>query len=104
MATMFVRHSVKAFGTWKTAYDEFDAERKTMGVTGHGVFQAEGNPNDVTVYHEFESMDAAKSFAGTKGMMLYGSLTAPTLRRPRPSRPPTWLGGTAGSGRCRTRC
>jgi quinol monooxygenase YgiN len=65
MATLFVRHKVKEFTAWKAAYDAFDAERKTMGVTGHGVYQADGNPNDVTVYHEFENMEKAKTFAGS---------------------------------------
>jgi quinol monooxygenase YgiN len=62
MATLFVRHDVADFGVWKQAYDAFDAERMTMGVVGDGVYQAEGNPNDVTIYHHFESMDAAKAF------------------------------------------
>lgn len=65
MATLFVRHDVKDFGAWKAAYDAFDSERKTMGVTGHGVFQADGNPNEVTVFHEFDNMDAAKKFTGS---------------------------------------
>ena len=65
MATLFVRHKVKEFSIWKAAYDAFDAERKTMGVTSHGVYQTDENPGDVTVYHEFESMDAAKAFAGS---------------------------------------
>jgi len=63
MATLFVRHDVADFGTWKQAYDAFDAERKTMGVVGDGVYQADGDPNNVTAYHHFESMDAAKAFA-----------------------------------------
>jgi quinol monooxygenase YgiN len=62
MATLFVRHEVADFGAWKRAYEEFDAERQGMGVTGHGVYQADGNPNDVTIYHHFDNMDAAKSF------------------------------------------
>jgi hypothetical protein len=65
MATLFVRHTVADFATWKKGYDAFDAERKTMGVTGDGVYQADGNGNDVTVYHEFATMDAAKAFAGS---------------------------------------
>jgi quinol monooxygenase YgiN len=65
MATMFARHTVKDFAAWKKAYNEFDAMRKKMGVTGAGAFQADSNPNDVTVYHEFASMDAAKEFAGS---------------------------------------
>jgi len=66
MATLFVRHNVADFGQWKRAYDAFDEERRSMGVTGHGVYQTDGNPNDVTVYHDFESMDAAKAFAGSE--------------------------------------
>jgi hypothetical protein len=31
-------------------------------VTGHGVYQTDGNPNDVTVYHHFDTIDAAKAF------------------------------------------
>lgn len=65
MTRMFVRHNVKDFKVWKEAYDQFDAERKTMGVTGHGAYQADGNPNDVTVYHDFDSLSAAKQFAGS---------------------------------------
>ena len=63
MATLFARHKVKEFDAWKIAYDAFNAERKTMGVTEHGIYQAADNPNDVTVYHEFDNMDAAKAFA-----------------------------------------
>jgi quinol monooxygenase YgiN len=62
MATIFVRHRVADFATWNRAYDDFDAERATMGVTGHGVYQVDGEPNEVVLYHHFESMDAAKTF------------------------------------------
>ena len=83
MATLFVRHEVKEFGTWKEPYDAFDAGRKTMGVTGHGAYQADGNPNDVTVYHHFDSMDAAKAFADSdrlkKVMESAGVVGAPDI-------------------------
>jgi hypothetical protein len=62
MATLFVRHEVSDFETWKQAYEEFDAERRSMGVTGHGAYQADGDPNNVTVYHHFDTMEAAKAF------------------------------------------
>jgi hypothetical protein len=63
LATLFVRHTVGDYAAWRKAYDEFDATRRGMGVTSDGVYQLEGNPNDVTIYHEFNSMDAAKAFA-----------------------------------------
>lgn len=65
MATLFVRHNVADFGAWKKTYDAFDTERRSMGVTGDGVYQADGNANDVTVYHRFDSMEKAKSFASS---------------------------------------
>lgn len=63
MATLFVRHNVKDFDAWKAAYDAFDKERAEMGVTAQGVYQGDGNANDVTAYHHFDSMEAAKAFA-----------------------------------------
>ena len=62
MATLFVRHDVADFATWKQSYDDFETERSALGVTGHGVYQADGKPNSVTIYHHFDSMEAAKSF------------------------------------------
>ena len=29
---------------------------------GHGAYQADGDPNNVTIHHHFDSMDAAKAF------------------------------------------
>ena len=66
MAVLFVRHTVADYTAWRKAYDDFDDQRSSLGVTGHGVFQLDGDPNDVTVYHEFSSMDAAKAFAGSE--------------------------------------
>jgi hypothetical protein len=60
---MFARHEVENFDAWKAAYDAFDEERTSMGVTGHGVYQMDGDPRQVTIYHHFDSMDAAKKFA-----------------------------------------
>jgi hypothetical protein len=65
MATLFVRHTVADYAAWRKMYDEFDAKRKSMGVTSDGVYQLDGNPNDVTIYHEFNTMDAAKALAAS---------------------------------------
>jgi hypothetical protein len=65
MATLFVRHTVADYAAWRKGYDEFDAKRRSMGVTSDGVYQLDGNPNDITIYHEFNSMDAAKAFAAS---------------------------------------
>ena len=68
MPTLFVRHNVADYAAWRKVYDEFDPRRRELGVTSHGVYQADGNPNDVTVYHEFDSMDKAKSFVSSSDL------------------------------------
>ncbi len=65
MIRMFVRHPVTDFATWKHAYDAFDTERKGMGVIGDAVFQAADNPNDVTAWHDFQTLDAAQGFVSS---------------------------------------
>jgi hypothetical protein len=73
--------------------DAFDETRRGMGVTGDAVYQAVGNPNDVTVTHDFESEDAAKailSSAELKGAMenagVVGERRSGSHRRPRAGR------------------
>jgi quinol monooxygenase YgiN len=61
MVRLFIRHDVADYDTWRVGYDAFDETRRGMGVTGDAVYQAVGNPNDVTVTHDFESEDAAKA-------------------------------------------
>jgi hypothetical protein len=72
MARLFIRHSVTDYEVWRKAYDDFDSERKTLGVTGHAVFQSADNPNDITAWHDFATTENAKSFASSgrlKGVM-----------------------------------
>ena len=72
MVRLFIRHDVADYGTWREGYDAFDEKRRGMGVTGDAVYQAVGNPNDVTVTHDFESEDAAQALVSSselKGAM-----------------------------------
>ena len=65
MVTMFVRHEVKDFAQWKQFYDGLGAMQQRLGVTAKSVFRAADNPNDVTVTHDFASIEAAQAFAGS---------------------------------------
>jgi heme-degrading monooxygenase HmoA len=62
MIRVFVRHPVADFAKWKKAYDDFDSERKGMGVVGHAVFKSADDPNDVTVVHDFKTLESAREF------------------------------------------
>lgn len=62
---VFVRHEVADYGTWKKAYDGFATMQKKMGVIYKAVYQSVDDPNDVTVIHDFHSLDKAKAFAAS---------------------------------------
>jgi hypothetical protein len=62
---MFVRHTVADHAAWRSVYDSIDGERAAMGVTGHAVFQLVSDANDVTVSHDFATLEAAEAFAGS---------------------------------------
>ena len=62
---LFVRHEVNDYAAWRKAYNEFDKTRRKLGVTAQAVYQSTDNPNDVTVTHDFKSVDKAKAFAAS---------------------------------------
>lgn len=65
MIRMFIRHDVEDYQQWRKAYDDFDEERRGMGVTGDSVFVGAGDDKDVTVWHDFDSLETALAFAGS---------------------------------------
>lgn len=66
MVRMFVVHSVNEYGDWKQAYDAFDEERRTMGVTGHAVHRSLEDPNEVTIWHDFATREAGEAFVSSE--------------------------------------
>jgi hypothetical protein len=66
MVRLFIRHSVDDYEAWRKVYDEFDAQRRPMGVTDDAVFQAIDNPNEVTLWHDFSSAEAARAFTSSE--------------------------------------
>jgi hypothetical protein len=65
---MYVRHDVTDYAAWRKIYDAFDAERRRLGVTAQAVYQSVDNPNDVTVWHDFKTSEAAKAFASSPNL------------------------------------
>jgi hypothetical protein len=83
MATMFVRHTISDYKAWRKAHDDFAPVQKAKGVMAQAVYQAADNPNDITVTHEFGSVEAAQAFAKSdelkKAMQRAGVVGAPTI-------------------------
>ena len=63
MVRLFVHHQVTDFPTWIETYEACEEDRAGFGVLDHAVFRSTDDPNDVTVFHDFESLEAAKTFA-----------------------------------------
>jgi hypothetical protein len=83
MATMFIRHQVADYAAWRRVYDGLEPVQKAGGVTAEDVYQAVGDPNDVTVTHDFATIEAAQAFAGSAelraAMHDAGVVGAPTV-------------------------
>jgi len=83
MTTLFVRHQVNDYATWRAVYDGFEATRARLGVQAASVYQAADDPRDLTLTHEFATLDAAQAFSGSpelhEAMHAAGVQGAPTL-------------------------
>jgi len=83
MATLFVRHTVADYATWRRIFDDFATTQKALGVTDKAVYQAADNANDITVTHDFATLEAAEAFAGSQelkaAMHDAGVTSAPTI-------------------------
>jgi ABC-type sugar transport system substrate-binding protein len=62
---MFVRHEVADYGAWRKTYNAFAPTQKKLGVIYQAVYQSTENANDVTVIHDFHSLEKAKAFAAS---------------------------------------
>ena len=65
MTTLFVRHQVADYAKWRAVYDSFAKTQKALGVQDQAVYQAVEDPNDITVRHEFATIEAAQAFRGS---------------------------------------
>ena len=65
MVRLFVRHSVSNYDNWRKIFDEFAPTARTMGVMEPSVLRSVDDPSDVTVTHDFESVEKARAFVGS---------------------------------------
>ena len=68
MVRLFVRMKVADYETWRQVYDQFYGERVDMGVMGAAAFQLVDDPNDVTVWHDFETAEVARAFVSSDAL------------------------------------
>ena len=62
MITLFEHATVDDFDAWHKVFVDFAPTLKAKGVVASSVYRSVENPNDVTVMHEFATLDEAKAF------------------------------------------
>ena len=62
---MIERHEVSNDATWRKAFDRFAPTHNKLRVMGKAVYPPVDGPNDVTVMHDFRSLEKAKAFAAS---------------------------------------
>jgi quinol monooxygenase YgiN len=81
MVRMFARHQVADYDAWRKVYDAFD--RESLGVRSHAVYQTLDDPNEVTVWHDFDDRASAESFTTSETLKTVmteaGVLGAPNI-------------------------
>ncbi len=67
---LFVRHTVADYAAWRQVYDgaAVRALQKQGGVRAQSVWQSADDANDVTVVHDFRSLEAARAFAASPAL------------------------------------
>lgn len=65
MSTIFVRHDVADFDTWKPGFDEHGAVRRDYGLTDAGLYRDDENPSSVTIVLTTDDVGRAREFLGS---------------------------------------
>ena len=68
MVRLFARIKVADYEAWRGVYDKFYEERVAMGVLGAAAFQLIDDPNDVTIWHDFETAEVATAFVSSDAL------------------------------------
>jgi len=84
MITVFVRHKVRDYDRWKSAYDGLAGFRKQKGVIGASVHR--DGSNGVIITHRFKDMNTAREFADSQ------ELRSATMSAGVASPPEVWFG------------
>jgi uncharacterized protein (DUF1330 family) len=83
MAISVVLHRVADFSAWRQVYDSLADVQKAGGVTAESVHRTAGDPDNVLVIHEFETLGEAQAFFASpelqEGMRQAGVLGQPRI-------------------------
>ena len=83
MTTLFVHHKVEDYAVWRKVFDDLTPIRTSYGAIGQRVFQSPDDPNEVTIFTEFKTIDQAKNYSASddlkEGMKNAGVASPPEV-------------------------
>jgi quinol monooxygenase YgiN len=56
------RHTVEDYGKWKAHFDSHTDVRKRAGEQSYQIFHGTGDPNDLVLFFEWDSLDHFKKY------------------------------------------
>jgi antibiotic biosynthesis monooxygenase (ABM) superfamily enzyme len=65
MAYMLVRHSVKDYEAWKSAFDSVAGLRRRNGEKSYQILSQENGSKELVALFEWDSLDNARKYAGS---------------------------------------
>jgi hypothetical protein len=68
MAISVVLHRVADYPAWRQVYDSLADVQKAGGVTAESVHRTPGDPDNVLVIHEFETLGEAQAFFASEDL------------------------------------
>ena len=66
MARVFVKHKVEDFTKWKKTFHNFVSQRKEGGELSYSIGHAPGEPNNLCLMFEWDSVENANAFLSSK--------------------------------------
>lgn len=83
MSTVFVRHQVADYDTWKSGFDDHGGVRREYGLTDAGVYRSADDPNSVTILLTTDDVARAQTFLTSddlrEAMVRVGVVGAPDV-------------------------
>jgi quinol monooxygenase YgiN len=59
---LIVQHTVRDYDAWKPVFDEHESVRASYGCQGHTIYRDADNPNELTLFLQYESRERADEF------------------------------------------
>jgi hypothetical protein len=83
MYRVFIKCTIRDYEEFRDYFDSGDEERKTWGIRGSIIHRTVGTPNEVTVVHDFDTVEDAKAFTRRDrlrdAMAIAGATHAPLM-------------------------